>query len=299
MTNNRQGMYRIFSLIRHLNTPPAKTARQLWNLVNSDKSTFYRDVKLIEALGYPVDSDAQNRWFIQFQFPDKDNDFLSSEELMFLTEQLQQVAPGTPQAQLAQDLLHKLDTNHSLIPLADVLPMMHKNRIIQLIRTGIQGNYCLMIRGYRSLTSQTVSDRKFEPLELTQDFKYVIGWDLDKERQSQFKLDRITDIDFLDQKIAPNRDYTPMDIFGLTGEKWHSVKLQLSKTAHHLMVEEFPLSRQYIRTQGSKIYFDGMVRHWKGIGRFVLGLPGEITVIRPDAFKIYLKDRIAGFGELL
>lgn len=295
MSNQRKALYRILTLIKYLNTPPPRTARQLWTTLQSDKSTFYRDIKLIESLGYPVDSDAQNRWFIQFQFPEQSSGLLSTDELLFLQQQLQQVALNAPNASLAQSLLSKFDRNHSLIPLADVLPMMHKNRIIQLIRTGINERYCLMIKGYRSLTSQTVSDRRFEPLELTQDFKYVIGWDLDKDRQSQFKLDRITDIDFLEVRISPNREHTPMDLFGLTGDAWLAVKLKLSATAHHLLVEEFPLSRQFIRTTRDATYFDGMVRHWKGIGRFVLGLPGEIEVINPDEFKAYLKERIGQF----
>ncbi len=298
MQEQRHRLYRVFSLIRYLNTPPPRTAKQLISILQSDKSTFYRDIKLIESLGYPVDSDEKHRWFIQFQFPKSGKNLLSADELLFLQEQLQQVPFNSPQIQLAQRLLQKLDRNQSLIPLADVLPVMHKNRIIQLIRTAIEGEYCLKIKGYRSLTSLTVSDRRVEPLELTQDFRYLIAWDLDKKDQRQFKLDRISDIDLLDQKITPGRASSPMDLFGLTGTEWMTVRLKLSATAHHLLVEEFPLSRQYISRKGKEVYFEGMVRNWKGIGRFVLGIPGEIEVIAPASFKQYLKERIAQFGQL-
>jgi len=57
-------------------------------------------------------------------------------------------------------------------------------------------------------------------------------------RQGQFKISRITDIDILDQGVTPNRIASPLDIFGLTGEEWLSVRLELSSLAHNLLVEE-------------------------------------------------------------
>jgi hypothetical protein len=88
-----------------------------------------------------------------------------------------------------------------------------------------------------------------------------------------------------------------MDIFGLTGDAWYDVKLRLSPTAHYLLIEEFPLAARYIHKRAEVIYFQGIVRHWKGVGRFVLGLLGEIEVLSPTAFQDYLREKIGRFGR--
>lgn len=295
MQDTRQKIYQIFQLIRHLNTPPGKTVTQLIKILNSSSSTVYRDIEILEEIGYLVDTDHQNRKFLQFQFPRSGNSILEPDELFFLQEQLQQITSTAPNAHLASSILHKFDRNLSMIPLVDMLPQFHKNRILRILRTAMDNRLCVLIKGYRSLTSGTVLDRKAEPLEITQDSRYCICWDLDKDRQSQFKLDRIEDIELLDQKAKAHREHTPMDLFGLTGDTWLAVKMKLSPIAHHLLVEEFPLSRPYIRTTSTATYFDGIVRNWKGIGRFVLGLPGEIEVLEPSEFKDYLQIRIANY----
>ncbi|MEQ8702786.1 MAG: transcriptional regulator [Phaeodactylibacter sp.] len=285
-------VYRVFKLIRLLNSTPRRSARQLAQLLNTSESTLYRHLDLLEDLGYPVETDAYDRKFLQFQFEKGGKSVLEPDELFFLQDHLQQTASDTPEAQA---ILHKFNLNLSMIPIADALPQLHASRILQLIRTGIETGSCIALKNYQSLSSDTVSDRRVEPLELTSDYRYLIGWDLDKDRQSQFKIARITDIHFLDQKVQPQRVASPTDLFGLTGDKWMDVKLKLSNLAHHLLVEEFSHSRPYIKRRRDGVFFEGQVRNWKGIGRFVLGLPGEIEVVQPEAFREYLRKRVKGW----
>lgn len=287
-----KAVYRVFKLIRLLNSTPRRTVKQLAPVVGASESAIYRDLELLERLGYIVDKDEHNRKFLQFQFQKGSQTVLEPDELFFLQDHLQQTAGDSPQAQA---ILHKFDLNLSMIPLADALPQLHTTRILQLIRTGIETHSCLLLKNYQSLSSGTSSDRRIEPLEITEDYRYLIGWDLDKDRQSQFKIARITDIHFLDQKVQPQRVASPTDLFGLTGDKWMDVKLKLSNLAHHLLVEEFTHSRPYIKRRRDGVFFEGQVRNWKGIGRFVLGLPGEIEVVQPEAFREYLRERVKGW----
>lgn len=288
MKNEQKKLYQVFQLIRLLNTPPAKDVAQLARRLGIGKSSIYEYIKLLKNLGYKIETDDQHRKSFGFDFSKKENSVLESDELNYLQELLQQAGN---RSLLAKQLLHKFNLNLSLIPLADALPQLHNSRIVQLIRAGLNSSRCLKLYRYRSLTSNTVEDRLVEPLELTPDFRYLIAWDLDKKGQRQFKIDRIEDVDLLDQTITPGRFCSPMDLFGLTGDQWLQVRLRLSATAHHLMIEEFPLSRPYIRKAGEHIIFDGQVRHWKGIGRFVLGLPGEVEVLGPAEFLVYLEEK--------
>ncbi len=288
-SSTEQAVYRVFKLIRLLNSTPRRTVKQLGTLIDTSPSTVYRHLELLEELGYIIETDEYDRKYLQFQFKKGHQSVLEADELFFLQDHLQQTAGNSPQAQA---ILHKFDLNLSMIPLADALPQLHTTRILQLIRTGIDTRSCLLIKGYQSLSSENITDRRVEPLEITEDYRYLIGWDLDKDRQSQFKIARITDINFLDQKITPKRTASPTDLFGLTGDAWLDVKLKLGNLAHHLLVEEFPHSRPYIKRRPEGVFFEGQVRDWKGIGRFVLGLPGEIEVIAPEAFKAYLAERV-------
>ena len=291
-----QKLYRVFQLIRILNTPPGKTVKQLINILNSSKSDIYRLLNLLEELGYPVETDFQHRKFLQLPFSKQDKSTLDPEELFYLQEVLQQHTGGSS---LAASILHKFDQNLNLIPLADSLPQLHITRMQKLAKAGIDMRKCLKIHRYRSLTGDDVRDRWVEPLEITQDGKYLIAWDKEVDDQRQFKIIRIQDIDILEEKVTPNRIASPMDIFGLTGEEWLSVRMELSSLAHHLIVEEFPYCTQFIRKTNDRILFDGMVRNWKGIGRFVLGLPGEVKVLSPDKFKNHLKKRVNTFYDSL
>jgi len=290
----RGKFYRIMKLIQLLNTPPRKTAKQLVDALGSTESTIYRDIPDLKDLGYPVKKE-NGRYYLKFTFDGRKNkNALETEESLYLQEILQQHAGSS---NLAKSILHKYDLNLHLIPLADSLPHLHVTQMVQLAMHGIQMGKCLKLIGYKSLTGDDVRDRIIEPLDVTQDRKYLIGWDKALNDQRQFKIIRIQDIEFIEEKVNPKRIASPMDIFGLTGDAWLSVQMELSSLAHNLLVEEFPYSIPFIRTRGKKILFDGIVRNWKGIGRFVLGLPGEIKIIAPDDFKNYLKNRIEAFED--
>jgi len=288
----QQNLFKILTLIRLLNTPPAKDVRQLVRLTGASRTRLYEYLKLLERVGYRIQTDQSKRKAFEFIVPKSGNGVLGTDELSYLQDLLQQFGGN---ALHAKNILHKFDLNLSLIPLADALPQLHRGRIIQLLRAGINTGSRLLLRKYRSLTSQTVADRRVEPMEITADYRYLIAWDLDKDDQRQFKVDRIEDVDILADKVVPGRIPSPMDIFGLTGDQWKEVRLDLSPTAHHLLLEEYPLSQTYIRKIGTTVYFEGRVRHWKGIGRFILGLPGEITVLDPPELQAYLQEKIKLF----
>ena len=291
MTDTQQ-LYKILHLLRLLNSPPAKDVSQLVRRLGSTKSTVYRHIKVLEEVGYEIDTDGRSRKSLKFSVARSGNGVLGPDDIAYLQKMLEQHGKGSAHA---KTILGKFHRSLTLIPLADALPQLHASRILQLIRAGIDGENCLMLRRYRSLTSNSVKDRYIEPLEITEDNRYVIGWDKKENGQRQFKLNRIEDVEVLEEKVTPGRFASPMDIFGLTGDDWIRVRLKLSNLAHHLILEEFPLSRPFTRKVGEEVIFDGMVRDWKGIGRFVLGLPGEVEVLEPEGFKEYLRKKIEEF----
>lgn len=289
--SRQQSVYRVLNLIRLLNSHPRRKAKHLMQILECTKSTFYRDIKLLEDLGYCPDTDQYDRHYLHLQLKGSKQSILDSDELFFLQDHLQRVAADSVHA---RSILHKFDRNLNMIPLVDALPQLYAQRILRLATHAIDSQICLLVKGYRSMSSDTVEDRRVEPLEITPDHRYLIAWDLEKDRQSQYKIVRIQDIELLPgQRVDPQRIPSPIDLFGLTGTEWLDVRLRLSKLAHSLLLEEFPLSRPFVHRRQNGTFFEGRVRSWKGVGRFVLGLPGEVEVLGPEAFRGYLRERRA------
>lgn len=291
---DKQKIYRVFQLIRLLSTSPARTVRELVSILNTSKSDIYRLLNLLEELGYPIDTDSQNRKFMQVSFKRGEKPTLESDELFYLQEVLQQ---HTDESYLASSILQKFDRNLHLFPLADALPHLHQTRLYQLAQLAMEQGCCVELLRYGSTTSGTVPSRIIEPLSITTNRKYLIGWEPAKQRQGQFKFARMQHLKLLtDQPISGVHIASPMDLFGLTGDAWLDVQLELSGLAHQLLVEEFPQSQGYIQQSKEKRVFQGPVRSWIGVGRFVLGLPGEVIPKGPSEFLDYLEER-QGLGD--
>lgn len=292
---NLETIKRIFKLIRLLNNTPSSIST-LATRLNVVDQTIYKYIRLLKDLGYPVEKDASARYFIQFESSIKANE-LNQEELAAIEKRLQNYANVDPEI---QKILVKINKHSRLIPLSDTLIGLKKAKLIRLIEIAIELQKRIYITNYQSTSSNTIQDRYVEPCALTKDAKYLIAWDLDKERQSQFKLDRMSDITITEEDCTVQHPYTPMDLFGLTGDQEKPVTLKLTEQAHFLLIEEFPLSHAYIKRKTTpngdpSFLFEGHVRSWKGIGRFVLGLMGEVEVLKPLEFRDYLNKRIKQF----
>ena len=77
------------------------------------------------------------------------------------------------------------------------------------------------------------------------------------------------------------------------GQPIEYVKLKLAFRAKNLMVEEFPVTEYEVYQVKRNWFWEGDVNAIEGIGRFVMGLAKEITVIRGMKFREWL----AGDGE--
>ena len=91
----------------------------------------------------------------------------------------------------------------------------------------------------------------------------------------------------------------PVDCFRIGGPKQIPVRFQMTLLAKNLLIEEYPLSEQFISTINENLYiFEGWIAGFEGLGRFVLGLPGEIFNIENDGFLEYVRKKCKNyFGD--
>jgi len=289
--NDLQKLYRIFRLLQLLSQPPYRTVPQLASLLDTSTKSVYRYLRLLEEVGYLIDKKEGNRYFLQLDFPAQ-HSFLDMDEAGYLNDLLWNAASGDPRR---EKILHKLNQQFTLRPLVQSTARIKTYEHIQVITAAIEAGRRVRIHNYLKADG-SLSTRYVEPVEFMDGYGYLWCYDLDKKEYRQFKLDRMGDVEMLDESFESKHESRALDLFGWTGPKWLPVRLKLSPRAYQLLIEEYPDSRPFVRMSGGEAFFDGVVRDWRGIGRFILGLAGEIEVQEPEELRAYLRKRIKKSG---
>ncbi len=287
---------RIFRIIRILRERK-KTVKQLSEILSVSERNIYRDLEDIRILGYTVPSDLEARYSLGEESTGKSTHF-TLEETRLIREYLS-VLPGTHP--LKKSIETKLYLSSELIPLADELTDKHRGTMVSRINEAISNGNQIKLIKYQSNNSATQEDRLVEPISLSEDFTILNAFEVKSQKQKTFKIARMEAVLVLNSNNKTKVTANELDIFGFTGPQPITVTVQLSFTAHRLLFEEFPASRAYLSQNSIRqefpFEFKYEVRDFRGIGRFLLGLPGQISVIAPPALKEYLVERAGkGYG---
>ena len=293
---SQQKLLRIFRLIRLLNTRPYKTVPQLSAILETTTRSVYRYLDFLEEVGYLIDKDELHRYFIIHEADMKRDNLLDPDEAYYIQDTLQQVAPDHP---LVEQITAKLNKIQTQIPNAQKLASVQAYKNVQKLSKAIHLGKRAMLRNYHSTSSQNITDRQVEPIHFDEDFAYLIAFDLSAGQQRQFKIERIESVEISEVSVSAQHQAMPVDLFGFSGKTIEEVTLQLSPLAYRLLIEERPTAKAFVEPDGAQFKLVIPVRNWRGIGRFVLGLPGEIDVVQPKAFLEFLKTNINrfSFGE--
>ncbi len=286
---DQQKILRVFKLIQLLSRPPYYNVPQLARYINTSDRSIYRYLETLKAIGYLIDCDERNRYFLILDYRSKQNNPLEVHEWIHLQDLIAQLGAHDP---LAQGILAKLHAQGTLIPAADSLNRLYTYQNIQALTTAIQEGLQVRLCDYHSASSNTVSDRVVEPVQFAVDYTYLWAFDPKHAEQRQFKLERIGRVEVLAERISEQRLAEALDIFGFNGPQWLPVHLKLSNYAGQLLLEEFPACKGEVQKVEQHYVYVGQVRDWRGIGRFVLGLPGEVEVLEPEEFRGYLRERV-------
>jgi len=283
---DQQKLFRIFKLLQLLSQRPYRKVPHLAQLLECSRETVYRYIRLLESVGYQIDKTEHDCYFLLLD-AGTEGQLFDAEEAGYLQDLLWQASGKHP---YRDRLLHKLNKQFTLRPLVQSLQkfqvLEHTQKLGQAIESQVQVRLT-----YLSSTGE-LTQRHGEPVEFMDGYTYLWFYDLDKGEYRQLKMERIGHVELTELPIARKHESRALDLFGWTGPKWLPVTLRLSYRAQQLLLEEHPDARPFVRSSGSQSYFDGMVRDWRGIGRFILGLPGEIEVVEPEELRGYLVERI-------
>lgn len=262
--------------------------------------TIYRYLQLFREFGFVVTCrdgcyslDKSSPYFRQIS----DYISFSEEEAMTMKRVLQGIGHKSPEViYLLQKLSHIYDVG--------ALEIMHEDELFarnyQLLYQAIKEGRQVLLKGYSSGHSRQTTDRLVEPYAFISNNSQIRCFEIESEMNKTFNISRVQQVEILPTlwKFMNKHRMLYTDCFHFSGEEVIQIELKLSRLACHLLREEFIVRPETLQQLDEEhwIYKDG-VCSYVGVGRFILGLPGEIEVIGDEGLKTYLHERVRQYSE--
>lgn len=166
---------------------------------------------------------------------------------------------------------------------------------VQALGNAMKDRKTVILKDYSSSSSGTVRDRVVEPFEFTNNHIDIWAYDCEKKDVRLFKIARIGWVDILpiDWQHEDEHDKGYLDAFRMQGKAQTHVRLEMTLRAKNLLCEEFPLAEPDITEKDGKYILDTKVSKMEGVGRFVIGLMGDIRVLDSPELVAYIDDYIS------
>ncbi len=259
------------------------------------KRSAYRYVETIENTGF-VFSRQGKRMKI-----DKENshgkmldDLLhfSKEEAFILSKAIHSIDEDNL---IKGNLIKKLYSLYDFKRVANTILNKEQSENVHLLLEAIENRKQVTLKEYQSANSHNIRDRLVEPIKFTINYISLWCYDLESNSTKLFKTARIKAIEISQHPACHQQNYKVghMDVFRISGQYQMPVKLKLSLRAKSLLIEEYPISETFIISENDNSYiFDGWVCSWEGIGRFVMGLAGEVEIVDTPELVEFIKEKV-------
>lgn len=289
---------RILRLLMMLSGTRRYSMQDLEERFRMSARNLRRDLELIESCGYLLDREGGYRLQTDESANRKLKNLLhfSEEEVVILYETLSLIEGDSP---IKERLIRKLNTFYDLKVL-EQLKQKDDLAKVRTIRSSMEQKKQVTLKAYRSSHSRSIEDRNVEVFDFQPDYRGIWCYDLQSHTCKQFKIARMQSVELLSwQWRYEERHQKPFtDIFRVSAATpMATIELMLSLMAYNLLIEEYPAAFSHIKKKEEGYYLKTTVANYDGVGRFVLGLIGEIEIISPAKFKKYLKTQIKKFLE--
>jgi len=221
----------------------------------------------------------------------------SEEEALLLNKAIYSIDDNN---QLKANLRKKLFSIYDFDRIPEVIVHPEQAQNIQKVMEAIKNRRQIVLRGYQSAHGQSISDRSVEAFAITANYQMIWAYDIENEKNKQFKVSRIREVKVTKDmwQYAEKHQEFPMDVFRISGPKSEDCTINLNLRAGNLLIEEYPLAEKYLKKITEyKFQFNGPICGYQGVGRFCMGLVEDIEIIKPQALKTYIRDKIIKFTK--
>ena len=283
---------RMLRLMKMMSGNTNYTIDELAEKLGMSYRSVYRYIDTFKASGFVIEKLQKNVYKVG-KMPRSHVDmskliYFSEEEAYLVNSMINGLHPTN---QLKIDLKKKLSAIYSCTSIANYVHAEESAPKIQELERAILERKKVILKSYESANSKEVNDRFVEPFEFTTNCIDVWGYDLEKQVCRVFKISRIGSVVVLDDNWTNKEKHhkSKTDCFRMSGFEQIPVKLELSLRAKNLLMEEYPLAQQDLKEEEGKWILDTMVTNMAGVGRFVIGLAGDIKIIDSPLLKVYVE----------
>jgi predicted DNA-binding transcriptional regulator YafY len=173
------------------------------------------------------------------------------------------------------------------------------NEYLPMLLEGIQAQKRVWFM-YTSFQQQQSKPRKVSPLFLKEyrNRWYLISYDIQKQDIMTFALDRMTELQLLDEAAQIPTDFDAADYFrdsiGITAFKGEALRIVLKAdaiAARYIETQAFHHSQKLLEKQVAFSIFELRILVTEEFIRNLLGYAGEVEVLEPASLRSTLKER--------
>ncbi|MHA8091923.1 helix-turn-helix transcriptional regulator [Aquirufa regiilacus] len=274
---NQHRILRVFKLISLLKAFPNKSIKRIAQSLEISERSCYRYLDLLAELGFVVEKDAHNKFFI----PAEDfSEPLTKEEATLIHETIAVAAKNHPLAASILSKLPYLDEQHAM---GQHILAGHLAKLVTQIKEAISTEKQIILHKYQSASSESISDRRVEPIGFTANYQYLCAYEPAAAQNKYFKLERMGAIEILaeNHKFKEAHLLLKPDVFGFneTGTKF-PIKLKLSMRAMLFLKDDYPATAPFLKEQADGSWLlEVVVNSMEPVERILRGMPGEVEVI--------------------
>ncbi|MDG5799720.1 WYL domain-containing protein [Marinilabiliaceae bacterium ANBcel2] len=285
----------MLEILLMLNCKYGRTIEELAAKYSLSQRTIYRYINTFRQVGFVVSNkygyfkiDVQNSVasdISELLHFNEEESFLLSKAIHSIDENIEF------KSKLVKKLYSIYDTNRIIYSVVKKKDTENIYNVLQAIKKQMQ----VVFKGYRSGNSAQIRDRVVEPFDFTENYNAIWCFDVEDESVKLFKSARIEEVVLqkITWKYKSKHVKGITDVFRISTLEKIKVELKLTLLAANLLLEEFPLSEKFLSrcNKSGYFYFCCDVAGFIGVGRFVLGLPGEVEVLSPKSFIDYIKEK--------
>lgn len=195
-------------------------------------------------------------------------------------------------------LKQKLAAVYDSTSIGDYREQKGKSDEIDALAKAIKEKKQVELVAYESALANKTKNYIVEPYAFTKEYIDIWACDTASEHNKVFKISRIGEVKILgDWQMEEKHERRPIDSFRMSGDGHpiEHVKLKLTLRAKDLLTEEYPVTETEVYQVKRTWFWEGDINAMEGIGRFVLGLPREVTIMEG----VKLKAWVSGEGAFI
>ncbi|MBO5332280.1 MAG: WYL domain-containing protein [Alistipes sp.] len=292
---------RILRLMKMLTTNTSYTVDDLAERLDMSRRTIYRYIDTFREAGFVIKKSGNH-----IRLDKESPHFKDISQLVHFTEEEAVILKRAIESiddtnMLKQNLKRKLYSVYDNKILADTIVRGNNAATVHALINAIEERRQVILHAYRSSHGGAVRDRLVEPFAFTTNYVQVWCFDTDSKSCKLFKLARIDSVEVTDTEWQNQALHQKsfIDIFRMNGTKRHHVQLSLGILSRNLLLEEYPLSEEYLIPLGNERWMlDTEVASYAGVARFVVGLMDDIRIVNTPELEQYLANYVVKYWPL-